>query len=50
MGCEGEVLSLLRKEVIQPQIPLGLPCYDLALLTNSTLGVVLPLARVRQTT
>src|SRR5204862_602078 len=36
--CRGKVL---RKEVIQPQIPLRLPCYDLALLTRFTLGRVL---------
>ena len=29
--------GVLRKEVIQPQIPLRLPCYDLALLTRLTL-------------
>ncbi len=29
--------GVLRKEVIQPQIPLRLPCYDLALLTRFTL-------------
>ena len=28
---------ILRKEVIQPQIPLRLPCYDLALVTSPTL-------------
>ena len=28
---------LLRKEVIQPHLPIRLPCYDLALLTNHTL-------------
>ncbi len=39
---EGMVL-LLRKEVIQPQLPLRLPCYDLALLTGFTLGAF-PLA------
>ena len=33
--------KILRKEVIQPQIPLRLPCYDLALLTRFTLGRVL---------
>jgi len=27
---------LPRKEVIHPQIPLRIPCYDLALLTNLT--------------
>ena len=30
--------KLLRKEVIQPQIPLRLPCYAFILITNSTLG------------
>ncbi len=29
---------LHRKEVIQPQVPLGLPCYDLVPITNITLG------------
>ncbi len=29
---------LLRKEVIQPQLPLRLPCYDLAPVTGFTLG------------
>ena len=29
---------LLRKEVIQPQIPLRLPCYDFILITDSTLS------------
>ena len=28
---------LLRKEVIHPQIPLRIPCYDLAFLTDPTL-------------
>ena len=27
---------LLRKEVIQPHLPVRLPCYDLVLLTNHT--------------
>ena len=26
----------LRKEVIQPHLPVRLPCYDLVLLTNHT--------------
>ena len=30
---------LLRKEVIQPHLPVRLPCYDLALLTGLTLSV-----------
>ena len=29
---------LLRKEVIQPQVPLRLPCYDFIPITNHTLG------------
>ena len=28
---------LLRKEVIQPHLPVRLPCYDLALVTSLTL-------------
>ena len=37
--CEidlGEVL--LRKEVIQPHLPVRLPCYDFTPVTNTTLG------------
>ena len=30
-------LFILRKEVIQPQVPLLLPCYDLAPITDPTL-------------
>jgi hypothetical protein len=30
--------SLLRKEVIQPQVPLRLPCYDFTPVTNHSLG------------
>src|SRR5574341_1062444 len=37
-----EVRILLRKEVIQPQLPLRLPCYDLAPVTDLTLGATLP--------
>ena len=29
---------LLRKEVIQPQVPLRLPCYDLVPITSLALG------------
>jgi hypothetical protein len=32
---------LLRKEVIQPQLPLRLPCYDLAPVVGFTLGAVI---------
>ena len=33
---------LLRKEVIQPQVPLRLPCYDFTPVTNHSLGRCLP--------
>ena len=32
---------LLRKEVIQPQVPLRLPCYDFTPITDRTLGTCL---------
>jgi len=43
---------LLRKEVIQPQVPLRLPCYDFTPITNHTVGACLPFAssRVSSTT
>ena len=34
--------KLLRKEVIQPQVPLRLPCYDFTPITSRTLGGSLP--------
>jgi hypothetical protein len=30
--------SILRKEVIQPQVPLRLPCYDLVPIRKSIFG------------
>jgi hypothetical protein len=30
--------GLLRKEVIQPQVPLRLPCYDFIPITTHSLG------------
>jgi hypothetical protein len=33
---------ILRKEVIQPQVPLRLPCYDLVPITELTLGACFP--------
>ena len=35
-------IELLRKEVIQPQVPLRLPCYDFTPVTNHSLGTCLP--------
>ena len=37
------VMEILRKEVIQPQVPLRLPCYDLVPITKLAFGAV-PLA------
>ena len=33
--------DILRKEVIQPQVPLRLPCYDFTPITDHTLGIYL---------
>ena len=30
------LLNILRKEVIQPQVPLRLPCYDFTPVTDPT--------------
>ncbi len=38
-------LRLLRKEVIQPQVPLRLPCYDFAPVIGFTLESSLPKVR-----
>ena len=35
-------LMLLRKEVIQPQVLLQLPCYDFTPITNHTVNSCLP--------
>jgi hypothetical protein len=34
--------TILRKEVIQPQVLLRLPCYDLVPVAEFTVGVALP--------
>jgi hypothetical protein len=33
-----DTVFLLRKEVIQPQVPLRLPCYDFIPITSHTFG------------
>ena len=38
----GWIGKLPRKEVIQPQVPLRLPCYDFTPITGRTLGTCLP--------
>ncbi len=35
-----------RKEVIQPHLPVRLPCYDFTPITDPTLDACLPFARV----
>jgi hypothetical protein len=40
------ITELPRKEVIQPQLPLRLPCYDFVPITRPTLDGCLPVARV----
>ena len=40
-GFEPTPVCLLRKEVIQPQVPLRLPCYDFIPITIHTFGVCL---------
>ena len=37
-----EFQNILRKEVIQPQVPLRLPCYDFTPITTQTLDRSLP--------
>ena len=38
----GAVMALPRKEVIQPQLPLRLPCYDFTPVTSPTVDGSLP--------
>lgn len=44
IGLEGQALSaeILRKEVIQPQVPLRLPCYDFTPVADPTVVSFLP--------
>ena len=39
--------GLLRKEVIQPHLPIRLPCYDFTLITTPTFGRALLTVRLR---
>ena len=39
--------DLLRKEVIQPHLPIRLPCYDLTPITEPTFGCVLLAVRLQ---
>ena len=42
MTSTGAFGQILRKEVIQPQVPLRLPCYDLVPVTGLTVGTPEP--------
>ena len=42
LSPEGDLLACSRKEVIQPQVPLRLPCYDFAPVTELAFGGSLP--------
>ena len=42
-----QVSGLLRKEVIQPHLPIRLPCYDFTLITTPTFGRALLAVRLR---
>ena len=43
-----ETTGFLRKEVIQPQVPLRLPCYDFTPIISHTLGTCLPCGLTQQ--
>ena len=43
VSCTLAIVRSLRKEVIQPHLPVRLPCYDFTPLTKRTFGTV-PLA------
>ena len=42
MGVHENNCYAFSKEVIQPQVPLGLPCYDFTPVTDHTVGDALP--------
>ena len=46
--CVDTLAVSFRKEVIQPQVPLGLPCYDFTPVMNHSVVIALP--KVRLTT
>ena len=47
MNALGFTRSLLRKEVIQPHLPIRLPCYDFTPITGPTFGRALLAVRLR---
>ena len=45
-GCKQSARNILRKEVIQPQVPLRLPCYDFTPVIGHTVVSVLLAVRL----
>ena len=45
-GCKQPARNILRKEVIQPQVPLRLPCYDFTPVIGHTVVSVLLAVRL----
>ena len=45
-ACEHLCIRFSFKEVIQPQVPLGLPCYDFTPVMNHKVVTVLPKVRL----
>ena len=45
-GCGRSARIILRKEVIQPQVPLRLPCYDFTPVIGHTVVTVLLAVRL----
>ena len=41
--ADADFMGCLRKEVIQPQVPLRLPCYDFTPVADPTVDACLPL-------
>ena len=44
--CVGTCVASFRKEVIQPQVPLGLPCYDFTPVIYHSVASALPKVRL----
>ena len=42
VSSTGAFVTILRKEVIQPQVPLRLPCYDFTPVADPTVVACLP--------
>ena len=47
-GFGANLSGLPRKEVIQPHLPIRLPCYDFTPITGHTFGTFLPYGLVQR--